>query len=82
MAWIKGFPNDGTQVIDVPIFVAALAQADLATDPYVGMPTGTTVLTAAYAGGDGAWIMKMTTTNGDFTDWVYLSSGATIGGSL
>jgi hypothetical protein len=82
MAWIKGFPNESTQVLDVPMYTATLAQADLATDLYVGMPVGATVLTGAYAGGNGAYIMKTSTVAGDYTDWKYLSRDTNTGDSL
>jgi hypothetical protein len=82
MSFVLGFPNSTEQVLNPPIYVVALAEADLATDAYVGLPIGATVLTAAYDGGDGAYIMKMSTLNGDHADWGYLSTGAGVGAPL
>lgn len=82
MAWIKGFPNDSTQVLDVPMFVPTLTDGDLATDTYVGMPIGATVLTASLNAADGAWILKVTNVNGNEGDWVFLSEGGNIGAGL
>lgn len=82
MSFIQGFPNTEAFVLNPPIFVAALSQAALATDYYVGLPVGSTVLTAAYAGGNGAYIIKVATVAGDYTDWLYLSDGANVGTGL
>ena len=82
MSFIQGFPNTEAFVLNPPIFVAALAEADLATDYYVGLPIGATVLTAAYEAGDGAYIIKAATIAGDHTDWMYLSSAAIVGTAL
>lgn len=82
MSFVLGFPNSTEQVLNPPMYVAALAQADLATDLYVGMPIGATVLTGAYAGGNGAYIIKTGTTAGNYTDWKYLSRDTNTGDSL
>jgi len=82
MPFIKGFPNDEAIVLGQPVYVAALAQADLATDFYVGLPVGATVLTGAYAGGNGAYIIKTAAVASDYTDWKYLSRDTNTGDPL
>jgi len=54
---------------------ALVNQVDFASATYVDYGIGTIVLTPDYAGsGDGGAFVKTDTTNGDFNDWLVLST--------
>lgn len=56
--------------VQLPIVVAALAKADLATATYIGYPIGKTLLVTAYAGtADGVTLVKNSLVASTFADW-------------
>lgn len=59
----------------LPVVVAALAQADLATETYTDYGVGKVIMVTAYAGtATGCTIVKTSTSGGDYTDWRILAS--------
>lgn len=61
--------------VGVPTVAAALAQATLATAPYVALPVGSSVAVVDYdATGDGCTLVKTTLANGTFADWIVLAT--------
>lgn len=81
MAFLVGFPNNETFVLEPPISVTNLNASDLGVAPYDGMPVGTMLVTNDYDGtGSGVVLMKaLDNVNGTSQDWIYLSIAIGIG---
>lgn len=57
--------------------VAALTQANLALVQYTALSVGTTLAVEDYDGtGEGCTIQKVSTTNGDYQDWMVIATTA------
>jgi hypothetical protein len=64
-----------TSLSNLPNSVGALSQATLALAQYVDAVLGTTLCVIDYnATGDGCAIVKNSTTNGDYQDWIVLAT--------
>ncbi len=56
--------------VQLPVVVAALAQADLATGTYIAYPIGKMLMVTAYAGtADGVTFVKNSLAGSNFNDW-------------
>jgi hypothetical protein len=67
--------STATTNVSIPVSVATLTKAALATATYTAKPVGTTLAVVDYAtSGDGFTIVKTTLANNTFADWLIIAT--------